>query len=202
MGGRGSGSWYRYSKKTYLDECRCLDINRMVKTAAIPEHGWRSGSWIWTDSETGEKKASIGYEANTAAQGGAYLRLHYTLTDRGEKVDYKIRLESTQPRYGGKRFWFICPSTGRRVTKLYLPFGGTYFASRHAYRLSYASQSEGAGDRAIRRKWKLQNKVGGYDFPHRPKGMHQKTFERLANAVCQAEEQIDGYIFQRFGGMG
>ena len=47
----------------------------------------------------------------------------------GEPLDYKIRLVTTIPNYGGRRWWFICPSSRddggppRRMAKLYLPPG-------------------------------------------------------------------------------
>jgi hypothetical protein len=42
-------------------------------------------------------------------------------------VDYKIRLETTRPNFGGLRWWFMCPlvrrdgGPPRRAAKLYLP---------------------------------------------------------------------------------
>jgi hypothetical protein len=92
MGGIGSG---RRSRKSYLDDCRNLCINRMMKLKAIPQEGWKSGTWEWRDAETGEKKSSISYEARTIDLDDMYLRLHYTITHSGEKVDYKIKLVST-----------------------------------------------------------------------------------------------------------
>lgn len=195
MGGAGSGGWYRWNKKTYLEDCRVLDLTRMRKLGAIPACAWRAGGWQWTDRETKEVLASIGYEADTRDPANSFLRVHYTLNDK-EKMDYRIRLSTTTPYYGGTRFWFLCPVTGRRVTKLYL-YGGR-FISRHACRLAYASQSESQGDRLIRKKWKIQDKVGGQGFPRRPKGMHEGTYERLCNAVYDLEEGIDGLFFQRW----
>lgn len=77
--------------------------------------------------------------------------------------------------------------------------GGDIFASRHAYRLSYACQSENAYDRAIRKMWKLKNRLGGDDnFYFRPKGMHQKTFDRLVEKTLKAEERNDMLFVQAF----
>ena len=49
-----------------------------------------------------------------------------------------VRLVSTRPNYGGRRWWFLCPLVRRRVAKLYLPPGGRLFGSREAYGLTYA----------------------------------------------------------------
>lgn len=186
------------NKKTYVDDCRCLNLNHMMKLGSILKCGWRTGSLIWTDTETGEQKSSIGYEADTSDPYNAFLRIHYTLIDRDKKIDYKIRLSRTEAHYGGWRWWFICPHTGRRVAKLYLPSGGDIFASRHAYRLAYESQSIDAYSRAQRKFDKLQNRVDQDDgYYYRRKGMHQKTFDRIMDRVDVAEELADYYWMRR-----
>jgi hypothetical protein len=63
-------------------------------------------------------------------------------------MDYRVRLVTTQPTYGGRRWWFLCPlvrkdgGPPRRVAKLYLLPGGKYFGSREAYGLTYTSCQE------------------------------------------------------------
>jgi hypothetical protein len=55
------------------------------------------------------------------------------------------RIATTRPRFGGLRWWFVCPLTvngrpcGRRVGKLYLPPAGRYFGCRHCHDLTYTS---------------------------------------------------------------
>lgn len=203
MGGIGSGQYYRWGKRTNTDNASRLDINRMVKQGAIPRAGWRSGSWIWSDKRTGEQSSSIGYEANTTDKDNSYLRVYYTIKGMDKKMDYKIPIVRTQPNYGGERFWFICPVKGVRVSKLYLPYGGDMFASRQAYRLKYGSQSETFYDRALRKKWKLLAKFDDrYDFPMRPKGMHQKTYKRLRTAYVSQDFICEEYLIkamERYG---
>lgn len=198
MGGTGSGTWYRWNTKTTVDDCRVLNINAMVKKGAIPKCGYRSGGWRWTDTETGEEKASISYEVDTRDPENSSLRLYYTLTQQDIKIDYKIPLNRTKAHYGGERLWFICPVKRRRVSKLYLPPGGDIFASRYAYSLSYKSQSENDGHRMIRRMWKLKNRLGGEDFYIRPKGMHNKTHKRIMEQVWAAEEVCEYYLISKF----
>ena len=76
----------------------------------------------------------------------AWLRLTYTAS--GPAIDYRVGLVATQPAYGGRRWWFVCPlgrkngDPPRRVAKLYLPPGGRYFGSREAYGLTYTSCQE------------------------------------------------------------
>ena len=85
-------------------------------------------------------------------------------------------------------------SCGRRVAKLY--GAGRYFVCRHCYRLSYASQSEGEWDRAVRRASKIRQRLGGEAyatdiFPKRPKGMWRRTYERLRRRVLTTEILAD-----------
>jgi hypothetical protein len=91
------------------------------------------------------------------------VRLKYTTTrwdgERRES-DYWIQLETTPQPFGGRRWRFVCPRTGRRAAKLYLPNGAFTFASRQAYRLAYRSQREAPHDRALRRAFKCEASSG------------------------------------------
>jgi len=195
MGGNGSGQWYRWDKKTTLEVCRCLDINRMVKLGSIQPDTMRSGSWVWTNAQTGEQTSSLGYTSSTSNPDNMFLQLRYVTSHDKNAYDYKIKIERTPLHFGGYRYWFICPYTRKRVAKLYKPYGAEKYASRHAFSLSYASQSEAAHDRALRKKWKLVNKLGGDQYhPIRPKGMHHKTYERLLDKFWQIEEECDAHL--------
>jgi len=61
---------------------------------------------------------------------------------------YPIDLATAPCRFGGLRYWFICPASKngvpcwRRVVKLYLPPGAVYFVCRHCHGLTYRSCQE------------------------------------------------------------
>jgi hypothetical protein len=128
-----------------------------------------------------------------------WLRYTTTLGD-GEHhdSDYRIELESTPQPFGGRRWWFICPRMGVRVAKLYLPNGAYTFASRQAYRLAYRSQREAPYDRALRRVFKSQAKLGVeggiWDHIPKPKWMRWRTYDRQLEQIARAEEIIDGHL--------
>ena len=68
--------------------------------------------------------ASIRYAATLSPDGVGYIRLRYMA--RGESMDYRVRLVTTRPNYGGLRWWFLCPVSAergieKRAAKLYLP---------------------------------------------------------------------------------
>jgi hypothetical protein len=150
MGGSGSGNhyhWWRSAKKTTVEACKDLDANLWMREGILKTGVRRSGSWRWV-YHSGEEH-SISYEVNTLDQAPPSVRLSYTLTQAAtkerESLDYRFVLTTTRPRFGGLRWWFVCPlilggrPCGRRVGKLYLPPGARYFGCRHCHELTYTS---------------------------------------------------------------
>src|SRR6266851_7819267 len=148
MGGYRSG---RYSGRPTVESGLTLDINEVFRKRIIMVLGeYRAGSLTWTRAATGEKVASIGFDACLLDPDAAWVRLHYSANGRAE--DYRVWLSRCPCHYGGHRWWWICPRSGRRVAKLYLPPGATVFAARQAYRLAYRSQRVNALERSHRRQ--------------------------------------------------
>lgn len=141
---------YSYGGKNEADDVKKIATSFLKKHGYF--QGWLSGTMTWTRSGMwGENKSSVGISVSTFNDDGdGYLRINYTQTDRDTKekkdFDYKIPLTTTPCRYGGKRYWFICPwyksgiYCGRRVGTLYKD--GDYFACRHCYNLTYSSRKE------------------------------------------------------------
>src|SRR5689334_2292481 len=65
----------------------------------------------------------------------------------GRSIKQEITIVS-QPRapFGGRRWFFLCPQTGARACRLYLPRHGERFLSREAYGLRYAVEHDTALD--------------------------------------------------------
>jgi hypothetical protein len=122
----------------------------------------------------------------------SYPNIRHLTSDTGPQ-NYTIGLAATPCRFGGGRWWFICPRTGRNVAKLFLPNGAHRFASREAYRLAYASQGRGLIDVGHDRLRRLYRKLGGkYGHfqqppPPKPKWMRWRTYERLLAEIAAAE---------------
>lgn len=53
--------------------------------------------------------------------------------------------------------------------------------------------------RAIDKKWKLHDKLGGNKYYIKPKGMHQKTYDRLLQEYLDQEELCSTLLYERFG---
>jgi hypothetical protein len=100
----------------------------------------------WSNARTGEVLSTVGYQAEARDPEYAAMRLVYAIRATGERLDYWVSLATTRPRFGGVRWWIVCPLVrkgvpcGRRVGKLYLR--GRYFGCRHCHELTYRSAQQ------------------------------------------------------------
>ena len=169
----------------------------MSRNGYLQEH--QSGSLHW--SRRGERTGTIDFRAESDR-----VVLIYKCRQRDgewESLEYPVYLERTACHYGGSRVWFHCPARGcgKRVANLY---GGRIFACRKCYGLAYLSQRQSRSDRASDRAERLLKKLGWEDLctvldpaPPRAKGMHEKTYRRLA-----AQYEAARYEMFRFGPCG
>lgn len=185
MGGIGSGSYWRWNKKSTTDDLRCIDVRRWAREGLLSA-GTHFG-WSW--NVDGEAVASIG-----AATQEGYVQLRYQARQSGgdwREMNYPVMLDCQSCNFGGHRVWFICPAKGcgARVAILY---GGGFFACRNCHDLTYPSQKEIGYQRAFRRADKIRERLGwdtGFDSPTgtKPKGMHWSTFDRLTSELAHFE---------------
>jgi len=192
MGGYGSGRWG--SRKPKAEHMKRLNLVRLrrdgaLRSGAASTIGWSCG---------GEETSSIGIVA-----AGDALRLIYRARNGDGSwfaVDEMVRFLVTKPAFGGERFWFACPGCGRRCRVL---FGGVRFRCRRCHGLRYSSQSETRADRASRGMWKvvrrLDPRTDFNELPSKPKGMHWRTYERLAERYAAYDKQWAIEAMRRFG---
>jgi hypothetical protein len=148
----------------------------------------------------GEEKFPVEIKIDTTDPSDPFIELTHQTRDSREReriVRDRVRLIWTVPTYGGRRWWFQCPRTYCKTTKLYLPNGGWHFLSRQAYRLGYACQRDDRFGRLQRRAAKLNRQLGGegsdsWDTPPRkPKGMRWQTYERKFEIWERAVEKTN-----------
>jgi hypothetical protein len=160
MGGFGSG--FQGTKRRVVEDALVLSIADLFRDRALIPGRRNAGLIRWTDTARGKENASISYESNLQDPDAAWLRLSYNA--KGESIDCTIRLETTRPNYGGRRYWFLCqPADGgapRRVAKLYLPPGARHFGRREDHGLTYMSCQQSGRFRSIFRGIALDT---GYD---------------------------------------
>jgi hypothetical protein len=138
----GSKHFGMARKKDVVEDCLVLSV-KDVCTGADSRNGflrWRCG-----DQDLG----GIKYEINLRSAENGCLWLWYNVD--GKANCDAISMISTALHTGGRRWWFVCPVTGSRVGKLYLPAGAAHFAGRQAHNLTYTSCQQSGRDK---RRWR------------------------------------------------
>jgi hypothetical protein len=200
MGGTGSGN---HGGRPTIESALKLDLHHLIRNGSFRPSATVTGSLTWTDTSSGQQRASIGYEAHMGDEHG-WVRLRYTTTNHwsSEKTqhDYRIELTTTPQPFGGRRWWWVCPRRGDLVSNLYKPSGSTIFASRKAHRLAYRSQRQSPYDRAISQAFKRRQHLGadgGIGDPiDKPHGMRWATFDRKMEQIEAAEAVCNARLFQ------
>jgi hypothetical protein len=128
--------------KFLAGECKRIDIKKLKEWGYL-EEGSRTGCLAWENNR-------IPIEVFIMEDFG-FMRLAYDYSPSAamfvppgqiQHHDYKILIVSTRPRFGGYRYWMICPECKKRIGVLYLPPGEHRFLCRHCYNLRYESQME------------------------------------------------------------
>jgi hypothetical protein len=142
MGGAGSSRWGSHIRKSTVEDCLILTPKPLRKALACGLQC--SGKIRWTLD--GEPFASLSY-ITVSLNGKVAVRLTYLKTMDGtkERMNYLIRLVSSQAPFGGVRWYFLCPLAvnglvcSRKAIKLFLRGDSSYFGCRHCNDLTYVS---------------------------------------------------------------
>ena len=125
----------RSSTQTWVEDCGVLDIALAPK----PEAAFHSDS-VW------------GRFQSQARRTDPYLDVTATWDDLRQTRE-RIQLTTTRPQFGGARYWYVCPSCGRRCGKLYAPEWDRRFACRICRDLVYEVQYR---KRSLFGRWIIQ----------------------------------------------
>ena len=174
MGGRGSGRCSSYSGKTETSDSMPMDIRKITRKGLLMPGNSFSWRWLVNDRQVAGICIRVGYDHG--------MVLSYCTKSTGEVVEQRVQTQTSPCHLGGQRYWFTCPRCSKRVAVLYAP--SRYFACRQCGGLGYATQKEGADDRASTRADKLRKRLGWQagilnGDGGKPKGMHWKTYHRL-----------------------
>ncbi len=195
MGGWGSGR--RWTGKDATTDFRSWDIRKTEREGWLEPGRYFISKWYVRE----EVQSSI--EGWSESDHIVVAYRHQYNGEPWESLKYPIALERTRCHFGGTRAWFLCPGheCGRRVAILY---SGRLFLCRHCRQLSYNSQQESPLFRALSRVQDASIRLGGMGVaadgvPPRPKGMHIKTYQRLARQFRWLERDINLCGLARFG---
>ena len=146
MGGYGSGRWQWHNKRRTAEESKRLYITqftgglRQLERGESTSLGYRP-SWSCGDRPSG----SISLTLAKWARESMRAQVSYTQTDyAGNKTDfdYSLDIAFTLTPWGSRRYWWLCPSCGRRAGALYLPPGAGRFACRQCHNLTYQASQD------------------------------------------------------------
>lgn len=199
MGGTGSG---QSGGRPTVEGSLSLDLGWLRRKGALQPGRVVRFSTSWSHG-SGRVTARADIEVRATDDAGEVRIVSLTRYDtwgepRTVETRQAIRLETTPGTFGGLRWWFVCPSSGRYVLKLHCPLGTSRFASRKAYRLGYACQRESTRDRAFSRARKARRRLGGTDnltlpIPDKPKWMRWPTYWRLVDQTAATEGAVLGF---------
>ncbi len=173
-------------QKTYVptvDNCLAIDTVLLRREGMLDEASDHHLSRKWRVGHTMAADLVI----STIFTGGiAYPFLHIQGEAFGERVRQTVRLVSKPMRFGGKRWYFLCPSTKRLCCKLILPPTGQHFASVKAFGMAYRSQRDDAVTRAQKSLNRLQRTSS--ELPQRAR---RSTREKLMRRIAAKEAFLD-----------
>jgi len=184
--------WYRSIKKQTTGDLLKLSIGWLKKHNFVRENAKFNGEIYWkrtADKGISKVIASSKIVSNFIGEN-SYIELSYTYNN--ENVDYKIQIIASEPNYGGKRYWFVCPQCGKKVAFLYFR---KEFLCRHCLNLCYRTQQLGFTDRMMTMSKKYQNKVIYNDTKKR--WVHWKTYHKLIDKADYYEEQSFINIYRK-----
>ena len=197
MGGWGSG---RQGGRVTIEDCSScrLGISELRSLLRAPD----GGSRLLLYQADGLLPLTVSLPTHHG-----HLRLQHASRayDHGHGVDYTIGLTWTKVGFGGRRWWFLCPISGRRCSVLYLPRGASRFGSAKGHRLVHGVTRLAEPDRLWHRMRKIAHRLGDDDPdqdipPDRPKWMRIATYDRLIDAWHKTAERRDDLCFTMAAG--
>jgi hypothetical protein len=142
------GSRTRQARRDLVEDCSSVCVGQILGGA--PKD--RASVGLVQAGHAGARRPRVGFGLGLGAPE-PFVQLFYA---NGPRIQQQtVRLVLTQPNFGGQRWWFLCPVTGSRVAKLYLPPGGRGFVGRRAAHLTYRSCRESVGSGPFCLVWRL-----------------------------------------------
>lgn len=198
MGGMGSGR-QKYATSDTISGYHALDVRWLKRKGMLSPGATRRITWACQ----GDVAVAINIRVEPERVFLIYRRRN---GDDWKNECYPVHLVTTPCHVGGERPWFLCPARGcgQRVAVL---FGGGIFACRKCHKLAYASQRENEIDRGIRRADRIRERLkwsdgtSGWSPWEKPKGMHQRTYERLSQEHDVFAIAVNEAVISRCGGL-
>jgi hypothetical protein len=177
VGGYGSGGRNWGYGRPLVERATCVSIGALVRA-------WRGAS---REARAARPSTLIGGRITIGA--------------------HTVRMVPRPMRFGGVRWYALCPCCDRRCLFLYLRARTPAVACRRCAGLVHASTRDDAVNLAVRRVMTLRARLAatgaaerpGGPMPWKPPRMRWKTYERLCAAVQRAERRADTAVLRHLG---
>jgi hypothetical protein len=191
MGGYGSG---RRSDRPSTDECLRLSLSQFKARGMLKRGCMGRREFVWSSDGEVMARATVTVDIDCLEPYPQISIMGYRL---GRAIDCRLQLVSTPMRFGGERWYAVCPITCRRCTTLVLPPGRSRFASVQGWGVAYGSQREAPIYRAYRAVEKIDRRLLGMSkYSRKPsrarvqrrlsekQQLIELEFRRLASSIC------------------
>lgn len=186
MGGINSG---KRAGTPSTKDCLRLSLTDLRKDGALKRHVWARRERNWVDNFTGREVAAVAIIADLDCRQST-LSIYFRGWAFGKRIDQVLVVVAQPQPLGGERFYALCPFTGARCTVLYLPFGGSLFASARGWSVPYASTREREVARAYRRIHKAEERLFAMSkYTRKPTKEHLEKMMLSAAAVVERWEE-------------
>jgi hypothetical protein len=155
MGGYGSG---RRSDRSTTEECLRLSLSQFKARGMLKRGCMARREFVWSSDGEVMARATVTVDIDCLEP---YPQITIEGYRQGGAIDCRLQLVSAPMRFGGERWYAVCPITGRRSTTLVLPAGRSRFASVQGWGVAYGSQREAPIYRAYRAVEKAERRLLG-----------------------------------------
>lgn len=173
----------RQREKPLVGQLPGLDCRRIARVHGLTPGGFSTGHQFAAHlvDEFGRPAGSVGIDVQAADL--VEVAVGQLVTRRWPVTVLRTSLKSNS----GWRWWWGCPTCGRRCAILYVHFDKLP-ACRVCLGAAYRSQAQARHERALARALKIQRRIGWHDgMPcGRPKGMWTRTYARLTGQLEHA----------------
>ena len=196
----------RPRQRVCLQDGLSLNLNRLARREFIQPGATTGPVGIKWKNSIDKEIASALITADMRGPDEGWFRIQMG------RLDQQIDLVSHARHFGGRQWYFICPSTNRRASVLWNPPGALYFECRQAWgrQVAYASQFSTWVNRSHQGKARIKSRlcsIGGFnpdewDLPPKPKWMRWNTYNRAVEKFDRHEARLrkgaDGRFWRGF----
>ena len=183
MGGSSSGR-YRTRNQGAVEQCLTLDIRQMRRRGYLKPGARLVENWSWLWLPANRPAGSISFIIDLTNDDDLFVELLFSRI--GALQRQRVDLIAFPCRFGGHRYYFVCPKTGRHC-ELLAGIGGV-FASREFHRLTYITQSQTRRERLHIKRRKIEARIKGSEGKRCARG---SNLARLIDRCEECSEAID-----------